>query len=176
MKDLISIIITRFFSVFPIDKKKIIFETGKYKIEGNPLAIYKYIKENCKTEFKTIWLISKKTDINLLESGDYKYYKTIASFYHLATAKFWLRSNSIGSIIKKRRNQIYIQTWHGAGAFKKCGYDIKKDENSIQMKHTLEWDCYIASDLYNANMIKTSTGYNKEIKISVSVSKIKNIM
>lgn len=163
IKKLLVRIINYIFYFFNIEDNKIIFESGRQKVDGNPLAIYQYIKKNCPNDFKTIWLIEKNTDTSSLNKDDYTYYKTFKAFYHLATAKYWIRSQSIGSIIKKKKNQIYIQTWHGGGAFKKCGYDIENVDEIKPLEHVLEWDYYIATDPYNAQMIQSSTGYNKKV-------------
>lgn len=149
-------------SLFKINDKKIVFQAISNKIDGNPYAIYKYIKENCPNDFITIWLIPKDADISMLEKGDYAYNKTFAFFYHLTTAKYWIRSHCNGSVIKKKKNQVYLQTWHGAGNFKKCGYDITNETNRIPAEFVQEWDYFLAPDSYNVEAIHSSCGYNNK--------------
>lgn len=161
IKSLISQFINFIFSPFKIQDNKIIFETGRDLIDGNPKAIYDYIKNNNKHEFRTIWAVSRKTDISMLEKKDFVYYKTIKYFFHMSTAKYWIRSQSIGSIIKKKENQIYIQTWHGNGPMKKMGYDLAINEN-VCINHIDEWDYYIAMNELDDKVIRSSTRYNKQ--------------
>ena len=66
----IKLIIIKFinfvFSLFKVHDNKIIFETGRDLIDGNPKAIYDYIKKHHNDEFRTIWAVSKKTDVSML--------------------------------------------------------------------------------------------------------------
>lgn len=165
MKNTISKIINIIFKNFKVQNNKIIFESGRGLVDGNVKAVYDYIVENNITEIKCVWLVNKNTDTTSLRKGDYAYYKTLKSYYHLATAKYWLRSQSIGSLLKKKKEQVYIQLWHGNGVMKKMGYDVNNDKERPIVDHVKEWDYYIANDKYDANVIKSSTSYNKNIDI-----------
>lgn len=164
MKKKLSIILNFLFKIFPI-KNKIVFECGRGLIDGNPKSVYEYMKEIKQKKYKLIWLVEKGTDVSMLDKKDYIYYKNPRAYYHLATAKYWIRSQSLGSIIKKRKGQIYIQLWHGNGALKKMGYDVTNDSKRIPMEHVKDWDYYIASDDLDAECIKTSTGFKKNIEV-----------
>lgn len=165
MKKVVSIVINWFFSFFKVKEKKIIFESGRNLIDGNVKAVYDYMIENNIDQFKIVWLVNKKCDISMLRQGDYAYYKTFRGLYHQATAKYWIRSQSIGSILKKRKNQVYIQLWHGNGVLKKMGYDVTSAKERPVVDHVREWDYYIANAKYDAKVIRSSTGYDKEIKV-----------
>ncbi len=163
MRKILANIINFVFSFTKIKDNKIVFESGRDKIEGNPYAIYSYIKENCPNDFLMYWLISKETNFSMIDKKECAFYRTFTYLYHLSTAKYIIRSQSTGSILKKRSGQIYIQTWHGALNLKKCGYDITDDKNREPMEHVKDWDYFIASDRYCAKAIRTSTGYQKPI-------------
>ena len=45
MKKVLSKIINIIFKIFKIDNKKIIFQSGRGMIDGNPKALYDYIGE-----------------------------------------------------------------------------------------------------------------------------------
>lgn len=156
-----------FFSVFKVKNNKIIFQSSPDKIDGNPYALYKYIKDNCPDDFEVRWLVTKKTDISLIEKKECTYSRTFRYFYDLATAKYWVRSHFTGSILRKKQNQIYLQLWHGWGNFKKCGYDIKNDiplDERIPSPNMRECDCYLAAEKYIASAMKSSIGYNRPIE------------
>lgn len=165
MKKFMSMVLQLLFGHMKIDPNKIIFETGNYKPEDNPYAIYQYLKQNYPERYRTIWFVKKGLDFGNVDPNDIVYYRTWKYFYHLSTAHIWIRSHSVGSMLKKRKDQIYIQTWHGGGAFKKCGYDVSDAKERPPVDHVKEWDYFIATDPYNASMIKTSCGYNKNVKI-----------
>lgn len=163
MKKVVSLVLNFIARFLKVNEKRILFESGRDLIDGNPRALYFYIKEHCSDEFETVWLVTKKTDISELKDGEYAYYKTLKSLYFLATSKYWIRSESIGNIIKKKKNQIYIQTWHGHGALKKMGYDVvHNNKKNEPMEHVKEWDYFISSDQLDEDVIISSTGYNKK--------------
>ncbi len=165
MKKIISQILNFIFYFFKVDQKKILFESGRNLIDENPKALYCYIKRNCPNDFKTVWLVNKKTNTDALKKGDFAYYNTLKGFYFLATSKYWIKSQSTGNTLKKKRNQIYIQTWHGYGPTKKMGYDVNFTSERPPMNHTREWDYFIASSSLDEQIITSSTGYKKNTVI-----------
>lgn len=162
MKKLFSTILNFISKLLKVDEKKILFETGRDLVDGTPRAIYSYIKNNCPNDFKTVWLVTRKTDVSNIKPGEYAYYKTLKSLYFIATSKYWIRSESLGNIIKKKKNQVYIQAWHGHGALKKMGYDVHNDTNRPPVEHVKDWDYFISSDPLDEQVIISSTGYNKK--------------
>ena len=146
MKKMMIEIINIFFKIFKVKENKLLFETGRGKVDCAPRAIYEYIKNNCNDEFKTMWLVTKEMDVSSLRDGDYCYYGTFKALYHQATSKYWIRSQSIGGILKKKKNQIYLQFWHGCGALKKGGYQVTGEKNMPTMDHAKEWDYLLVPD------------------------------
>jgi CDP-glycerol glycerophosphotransferase len=163
-KNLVGSIINLVAKLFRIKKNKILFQSGRNKVDCNPYAIYKYIKENCPNDFECVWLVERETDVSMLEDGDYFYYRTFKGIVAMATSKYWIRSQSLGGIIKKKKNQVYIQMWHGAGNLKKCGYDCLDECNrpTETVHHAVEWDYLIATDKYNEEVMVGSVGFKKK--------------
>lgn len=161
-KEIISTILNLFFRLYKIDSKKIVFQSGRGMIDGNPKAIYEYINKNNAKNYKLIWLVTKDTNTSKLE-GIYYNSNSIKGLYHLATAKYWIRSESLGSVIKKRKGQVYIQTWHGHGAMKKMGYDVNNEKNRPPLEHTKEWDHLLTNGPIEEMIMKSSTGYKGNI-------------
>lgn len=162
MKKLLKCIINLFFKIFKIKNNKILFECGRGMIDGSPKALYDYIKENC-PKYKLMWIVSKDTDISSIPKQDYCYNTSLKSFFERATSKYWIKSESIGSAIKKRKNQVYIQAWHGHGALKKMEYDITGEKPTEPLEHVKEWDYLLTNDPIDESMMLTSTGYKKEL-------------
>lgn len=165
MKKVFSLIINGLFRFFKIKNDKIVFEAGRGLIDGNTKAVYDYIMEKYPNQFKIVWLITKDTNSSAIRKKDCVYYRTLKSYYHLATAHYWIRNESLGSILKKKKGQIYIQLWHGNGALKHIGYDVSNEKVRQPLDYVKEWDYYIAKDELDANHIITGTGYNKKIEI-----------
>lgn len=165
IKNIISFFLNKLFAIFPIVPNKIVFESGRDLIDGNAKAIYNYIKKNNINNYRTIWLVTKSTDVSDIDTNDYAYYKTLKGLYHLSTAKYLLKNQSIGEIITKKKGQIYIQLFHGNGVMKKQGYDVNEATERPVVSHAKEWDYYIANDENDEKTIRSATGYNGKIEI-----------
>ena len=168
MKRLIINIVNSIFHIFKIRNNVIVFESGRSKIDGNPKAIYLYLKENYPNKYKLIYLTNKKVDTCELDEKDVVFYKTIKSLYYLSVAKYLIRSESIGNVIKKIPGQVYVQTFHGHGPIKKGGFEIEENRKGQEYKngllnHCKEWDVYISMCELEEKHIIDSTGFNKKI-------------
>lgn len=162
MKRIIKYALNFFFRLFPINKKKMLFECGRGMIDGSPKAVYDYIKSNHSNEYKMIWIVSKDTDTSEISKKDYCYTRTVKSYFERATSKYWIKSESITSLIDKRKGQVYIQLWHGHGALKKMGYDVVKTNQGQPLEHTREWDYLVVNDPLDKKIMLSSTGYKKK--------------
>lgn len=163
-------LINLFFKIFRVKQNKIMLECGRGRVDDNPYAVYKYIKKYNSDDFDLKFMVKKGTDISMLDKKDVCYYRTFLGLYHLSTSKYWIRSQSIGSILDKKENQIYIQTWHGQGIGKKMGNDITGEKKLLD--HAKEWDYLIASDEENKKVMCSSTGFDirKSIVLGSPVS------
>ena len=107
----------RFYLFNKVDEKTILFEVfGGRNYSCSP----KYIYEKMLTmpEFKDytfVWSFKdidaheiKKTDnLILVKHASKEYYK------YCASSKYWIVNSIMGEHIKKKKNQIYVQCWHG---------------------------------------------------------------
>ena len=158
-------IINKFFSIFKIDDKKIVFQGNQNMVDGNPRAIYEYMKKS-NPEYRLICIVNKGVNTSFIPKKDCVYYKTLKSYFHLSTAKYWIRSQSFGGLIEKRKGQVYIQTWHGHGALKKMSYDIDALNNidrNVELEHVRDWDYFISTDKLDGDVIISSTNYKGKI-------------
>lgn len=167
MRNFLKKLINKFFRIFIVKENKIVFESGRNLVDGNCKAVYDYMVEHNYDNYKLVWLVKKGTNVSGLRKKDYAYYKTFKALYHLSTAKYWIRSQSIGSILDKRDNQVYIQLFHGNGVMKKMGYDVENVDISDRKEadHVKEWDYYIANDSHDRDVIISSTGYKGKIEV-----------
>ena len=107
--------------VFPVKKNKIIFENfcgkGYY---GNPKYICEYFINNyCKdNKIDLVWVLSDM-NLDLPKQVRKVPYGKWRSMFEYATAKVWVDNvkNSYRPYCKKK-NQYYLQTWHGLFPFK----------------------------------------------------------
>ena len=157
IKRLIGGIIQLLFGHLKIVENKIFLETGTGEAKDQVRAIYNYIKANHPEEYEFIWALNPLADVEELCNSEIVYKRTLSYYFHLLTSKYWMRTHSVETIVSKRKGQIYIQLWHGPGATKKEGFDIKGiNNNGKVMPHAKEWDYFIATDTDNQRYIQTA--------------------
>lgn len=104
--------------IFPIRQKKIVFccIEGTTGYTCNP----KYIAEELirrKQGYELVWLVN---DVTKRFPGEIKVVRNTLwnRAYQLSTAHFWIDNSRKQLEARKRRGQIYIQTWHAKLGFK----------------------------------------------------------
>lgn len=165
MKKLITILLNFIFSLFKVKENTIIFESGRDRVDDNPYALYEYLKKNNITKYKYKYLVSKNTDVSMLDKKDYAYYRTLKGYYYLATYKYFIKSQSTTSILKKKKNQIYIYVTHGTLGLKRCGYDINNDKERPPKEYVKPFDYYIAPSTNDLKLFRSSSGYDNKALI-----------
>ena len=143
--------------VFPI-KKKIVCCNMKGKRYGdNPkYVIDEIVKRGL--DYEIVWLL-KEDDIELPTEIRRVPYNILSIAYELATAKIWIDSNTKQYGTLKRKNQLFIQTWHGSYGLKKVYGDIPEKITSIDKK-TMRYNSKI-TDLMISNSCQTSEIYRR---------------
>jgi CDP-glycerol glycerophosphotransferase (TagB/SpsB family) len=167
-------LLVSFFRIFPVKPDKVIFWSKNLKFKGNTKALFLYWCRQQKCE--AIWLMDRKKFDSEDSPPDCKNIKivflnSLSVFYHLATAKFWIREIEVASPgIQPSRETIVIQLWHAAGAFKKFGLDIKgrsPDLKRYRLKDAKRWDMLLCSSTKVAPIYQKAFALDQE-KIFVS--------
>lgn len=154
-----------FFGIFPLTNK-IVFSSflGK-RYSGNPKEIYEYLLKNQSIDANYIWLLD---DDKYSENVKSVPYISIRALYHLSTAKIWVDDVRKWAWVRKRKNQFYIQTWHGAGpCLKKIELDATNMLDSYYVK-SLQKDSrnanlFISECEWRTKNIKSAFNYSGEI-------------
>lgn len=130
-----------------VDNNLILFESfGGSSCSCSPKAIYKYMRSDKKYKnYKYAWVFKdvdkeKKSfddDVILIKKNSIKYYK------YLAKSKYWIVNSLINTGIIKKKNQVYVQCWHGTPLKKiRCDVVLKgnalNDQEDIKMRNDLD--------------------------------------
>ncbi len=143
------------FRIFPIDNKKIFFSSFSGRnCEGNPRYISEYLLKNRK-DIKQVWASRKNSTFELDNKIKRVNWASPKMIYEMATAKVWIDSHNIPTWIQKRRNQIYIQVWHG-------GLGMKKIVNDFASK-TKKYEKMIEHNSKNANVFISNSKHITDI-------------
>ena len=111
------------FTLFPIKKNKIICNNfmGKGFGDNPKYIVNELIRQNVDCDI--VW-VCKPEFINTCPKEvrvETKWYKILFEF---ATAKVWIGNMRLPLYLRKRKNQFYIQAWHGAMGLKKAEKDV----------------------------------------------------
>lgn len=118
-----------------VDKNTVIFFAFKGKSYScSPKAIYEYMqKEEKFKNYQYIWAFKQPENYQFLtENKNTKVIKYGSKTYEqcLAIAKYWIFNYRVDDHIYPKKNQIYVQCWHGT-PLKKLGYDLKNTQNAL---------------------------------------------
>lgn len=151
----------------PIKENFIFYEAfSGLGILDNPRAIFNYLLDNPDTHHYThVWSVEniEAASDNLKEYSEYKnviiverestdYYK------YLATCQYLITNSTFGYYFEKRKEQVYINTWHGVPT-KYMGYEhiIERVENARGPARNFLMADYILS----ANRFMTDIMYKR---------------
>ncbi len=175
--------------VLPKDKNLVVFESflGR-QYSCNPRAIYEYLRENY-PEYRLIWSVDKRYVRTFDEKG-IQYIKrlSIKWLFTVPRAKYWVINSRMPQWIKKPKNTIYLQTWHGT-PLKKLGTDIEEvhmPETTTEkyregfLRESQKWDYLISPNPYSTKIFSRAfhvdrsrileTGYPRNDELIVSNS------
>ncbi|MEE0840805.1 MAG: CDP-glycerol glycerophosphotransferase family protein, partial [Acutalibacteraceae bacterium] len=117
--------------IFPIKKNKIVFQSYYGRGYGdNP----KYIAEaliKSGEKLDIVWVVNGKEKPDFPPCIRTVLFRSLRYIYEMSTAKVWV-DNSRKEYCLKKKNQYYMQTWHG-------GLGMKKVENMVPEKLSSEY-------------------------------------
>lgn len=121
----------------PLEPKMVFFESflGK-QVACSPKALYEYmLSEPRFKDYTFVWALrpaKKKNPPELLlnDRTILVTYKSGKYYQYLAKSKYWITNWRLPVFITKKRNQVFIQTWHGT-PLKKIGLDSTLESNPL---------------------------------------------
>ena len=127
-----------YYLFYKVDDKTIFFESfGGTSFSCSPKAIYNYLIENKEyKDYKFIWafkdltkdhLVKKNKNLTIVKSKSKEYYK------YLSKSKYWIINSLLDLSVIKKKNQIYVQCWHGT-PLKKLRCDIEVTGSVLNTK------------------------------------------
>lgn len=155
------------FIKMPLNDKKIVFASflGK-QYADSPKAIYEYMVEHY-PDYEFVWIFNE-TGRKL--PGNAKQVKrlSLAYYYHLATAKYWISNMRQPLHLKKREGNVFLETWHGT-PLKRLVFDMdevysanpKYKKNFYQQSRL--WDYLIAANPYSSEIFKSAFKFDKKM-------------
>ncbi|HWT75193.1 MAG TPA: CDP-glycerol glycerophosphotransferase family protein [Mobilitalea sp.] len=155
------------------DQKIILFESNLGRnYSGNPRFIYEEMVARGLDKVYQCYFILEDTTIQL--PGNVKKVKRISFnyFYLFSKAGFWVSDTRMPTYLRKRKNTIYIQTWHGT-PLKRLALDLTQvtmeGEKSLEdykkkfASNAKTWDYLISQNSYSTAIFRRAFAFEKEI-------------
>jgi len=156
------------FRIFPIQKNKLFIQNLNGKGYGdNPKYIVEEILRR-NLDLKIVWAVMPNFSRNFPENVKIVRYRSIRAIFEEATAKIWIDNCRKQLYVQKRKNQYYIQTWHGGPNVLKR---IEKDAGSslilyyvTQAKHDSSIiNLFLSCEKDRVSFYNSTFWYNGEI-------------
>ena len=112
-------IVLHIFWFVPIKRKLIIFNSYQgSQYSCSPKYLYKYFKDHFGDEFTYIWILNSVNTHKDLENIKTIKFLSLKYFYYVCICNVYITNVFVEPFIPKRNKQIFINTWHGGGAYK----------------------------------------------------------
>lgn len=148
---------------FPVEKKIVFMSFLGNQYSDNPRAISEKMHE-LYPDYKIIWVLSSEasralvpTYVRLIGRGIYRY-------FHIVTSFCYVTNTNNDPDLYKRDNQLFIQTWHGDGGFKKILYSNPQGRTeSVPVADNTITDICMAGSVYGEEKYRTAFRYHGKI-------------
>ena len=118
----------KLFWLLPIDKRAIAFVSyGGSQYSDSPKYIFQALESDKRLKF--IWILDDSAKLTYDGGADVKVVKpnSFSAAKAFLTSQVIVSNTYMSAYISFRKKQLYINTWHGGGAFKKVGKADEKE-------------------------------------------------
>lgn len=157
-----------FCAMLPIRNNKVVIDSygGKGYGENAKYIVEELIRRSKK--YKIIWLVNTPGQAFPKEVKPIVKY-SLRAYYESATAKAWIFNKRDCRLVEKRRQQVYLQTWHGGIPMKKIEKDaeekLPKGYTDAAKSDGQATDGILADGLYIESIYKRAFWLKEECEI-----------
>lgn len=158
------------FRLIPVQKRRIVFSNflGKGFGDNGKYIALELLRQGRK--YDLVWLVSDMSDKSFPAGIRLVKINSLKGIYAQVTARVWVDNCRKPVYVRKRKNQFYIQTWHGdlpikkierdaEGSLSETGY-IECAKNDSKMA-----DLMLAGSRWTENLYRRSFWYDGEILV-----------
>lgn len=155
------------FRRLPIKRNWVMFESfGGKSYSDNCKYIYEYMLRNYGSEYRFIWVMRDHKIVIpgnpvIIKPNTYKY------LYYLARSKFLVFNSRQPIWYNKRKESVFIETWHGT-PLKKLVFDME-DVHSASLTHkedfykvSRKWDYLLSDNSFSTEVFEHAFLFDKE--------------
>lgn len=125
-------IVLHFFWLFPVKKNRILFSCYEgNQFSCNPKYIFLALRKEFGNKYEYIWILNNEIKDPALDQIKKAKFLTVKYFYYICTSAVYINNVFFEPFVPKRKSQLFINTWHGGGAYKG---NSDERQNSVVMK------------------------------------------
>lgn len=159
--------------VLPVKKDRIVFDSGVGKsYAGNPRSIYEYmVLQGLDKEWNCIWFY-ENIPYEIPGAAIQVPMKRLKYLYYMATANVWIFDSRQPQFLVRRKNTLYIQTWHGT-PLKKLALDMDdvfmsgetgiNDYKDKFVANVRTWDYLISQNPFSSEVFRRAFDFHGEM-------------
>ena len=166
-------IFLRTFYIFPVKRTRLLFcSFNGNSFNCNPKYIFIHLYEEYGAELDFVWCIDDSSKIPSTYHVKCVKYLSLKHVYYLMTSQIIISNQPIEPFLPKRGSQLFINTTHGPGAYKKGG--VQSTNLSKSLRYCMMKMKYIRSKMID-NVISSCKTYtdifSTEIEYNISKDK-----
>jgi len=152
----------------PVKQNWVLFESffGK-NYSDSPKYIYEYLAKNYGSHYKFIWVIDKKDAKIPYKHKEIRRYGILYSYY-MARCKYFVLNTRQPSWFIKRKDTIFLETWHGT-PLKKLVFDQEEVTAASPLykeqfyRQDKKWDYLVAANQFSSETFRRCFMYPNEM-------------
>ena len=153
--------------LFPIRKNQVMFISYAGNYSDSPKYIYKELKRR-NSSLECVWAVNKSCeheieikDCKKVQFGSFSYLR------ELTRSNVVILNNVLYTYIPRRKNQLFINTWHGGSPLKTVGMvdeNISEFDRFFYKEHAKKYSVYSSSSKFmTEDVFRRSFGFKGEI-------------
>ena len=151
-----------------IERNKIVIDNfGGRGFGDNPKYIVEALLQKDRENLDIVWLVND-TKLEMPKGVRKVKYNSVASIKELSTAKIWIDNIKNATKPLKKKNQYYIQTWHGGIGLKAVERQVEDQLNSKYVKKAkkdaAQTDLMLSDSTWTTEIFKKWFWYDGIIK------------
>ncbi len=157
--------IAKVFWLFPIRRKKIFcmsFAGNDYSC--NPKYLTEYLLNKYDGQYQIIWAVKDPLKYKV-DGVTFVKFLSIRHFYHFCTSGIIIDNGGMPTYLPKRKNQYFVNTWHGGGAYKKLNPESSKFKAALQIYKAKCTDLVLSSSRVFTEIALPTIVYNYQGEI-----------
>lgn len=162
--------------ILPVRRNVVVFESNLGKnYTGNPRYIYEeLVKRGLDRKLRIYYILNRPGETELPGNAVKVRNFRVRFYYVMAVAGIWVSDTRFPNDIKKRKQTVYIQTWHGT-PLKKLALDMEEihmeKEESLSAyqeafrANSATWDYLIAQSPFAAEIFRRAFDFHGQMLV-----------